>query len=261
LKDAMPFLHRWLGNPIFSVLVRRMFGAPVHDVYCGLRGFAKPAYESLRQRCTGMEFATEMILKGSLYNLKIGEVPITLHPDGRKVHAPHLKTFRDGWRTLRLFFLCSPRWLFLIPGLMCEALGLLGYAVALPGLKICGATLGAHTLLIASLAVLVGHQAIFFALFAKVFSCREGLLPPDKRIDGFFHLFTLEKGILCSAIAVLGGLILLLWATNIWRSNNFGSLDYAQTMRYVIPGVTLIALGVQTTLSSLIISIMSLTRQ
>ena len=116
LPGAMPFLHRHLGNPMFSLMARCWFRAPIHDVYCGMRGFTKALYERLDQQCTGMEFATEMIIKASLYRARIAEVPITLHPDGRKSHAPHLKTFRDGWRTLRFFLLFSPRWLFLLPG-------------------------------------------------------------------------------------------------------------------------------------------------
>jgi hypothetical protein len=258
LPGAMPFLHRWLGNPMFSLLVRGMFRAPVHDVYCGLRGFTKKAYLKLGQRCTGMEFATEMIIKASLYGLNIDEVPITLHPDGRTAHSPHLKTFRDGWRTLRFFFLCSPRWLFAFPGLLAIAAGLLGYGLAVPGLKIHGATLGAHTLLVASLALLVGHQALFFAIYAKVFSCREGLLPPDSRFDSLFRFLTLERGLGASALAMIAGLGLLGWVTASWVLHGLGPLDYAHTMRLVIPGVTLIALGVQTTLSSLMISVMSL---
>jgi glycosyltransferase involved in cell wall biosynthesis len=260
-RKAMPFLHRWLGNPILSALVRRMFGAPVHDVYCGLRAFRKEAYRKLDQRCLGMEFATEMIIKGSLNKLKIAEVPITLYPDGRKAHSPHLKTFRDGWRTLRLFFLCSPRWLFVFPGLMALAFGLVGYAFAMPGLAIHGATLDAHSLLVASLVILIGHQCLFFGLYAKVFSCREGLLPPDSRVDRFFGFFTLEKGLLVSGLAVLGGTGLIGWVAAGWALDGFGPLDYTRSMRIVIPGVTLIALGVQTTLSSLMISIMSLAKK
>src|SRR6266496_3725057 len=155
---AMPFLHRWIGNPVFSFLARRWFRAPINDVYCGLRGFTKAMYERLDQRCTGMEFATEMIIKASLRGEKIAEVPITLYPDKRTSHAPHLKTWRDGWRTLRFFLMYSPRWLFLVPGMLVAALGLVGYALALPGVTIRGATLDAHTLLFASLAILVDWQ-------------------------------------------------------------------------------------------------------
>jgi glycosyltransferase involved in cell wall biosynthesis len=260
LPGAMPFLHRWWGNPMFSIMARTMFRAPIHDIYCGMRGFTKTAYLSLDQRCTGMEFATEMIIKASRFGLKIGEVPITLHPDGRKAHAPHLKTFRDGWRTLRFFLTCSPRWLFLWPGVLSFVSGLVGYALAMPGAEIAGATLGAHTLLVASLALLLGQQAILFAIFAKMFSLNEGLLPPDPRVNRFFTFFTLEKGLALGASAALVGGVLLAFAFALWQRNSFGPLDYAQTMRLVIPGVTLIALGIQSILGSFMVSIMSIRR-
>jgi hypothetical protein len=208
-----------------------------------------------------MEFATEMIIKASRYKFAIAEVPITLHPDGRKAHAPHLKTFRDGWRTLRFFLMCSPRWLFLIPGLLLFLLGIVGYILAMPATRIGGATLDAHTLLAASLALLIGHQAVFFAIFAKIFSINQRLMPEDPRMVRFFRIFDLEKGLILAAGAVVAGLGLLLWAVAIWRAHAFGRLDYAHTMRLVIPGVTLIALGVQTTLSSFVISILGMHRR
>src|SRR5438270_8245634 len=149
MPGAMPVLHRWLGNPLFSFLVRHMFWSDIHDVYCGMRGFTKELYNHLDQRCTGMEFATEMILKSSLACAKIAEVPITLHPDGRKSHPPHLRTFRDGWRTLRFLLIYSPRWLFVYPGITLILLGLIGYGLALPGVTIGGVTFDAHTLLFA----------------------------------------------------------------------------------------------------------------
>jgi glycosyltransferase involved in cell wall biosynthesis len=260
LPGAMPFLHRWWGNPMFSIMARRMFRAPIHDIYCGMRGFSKRSYLGLDQRCTGMEFATEMIIKASRYGLKIGEVAITLHPDGRKAHAPHLKTFRDGWRTLRFFLMCSPRWLFLWPGVALFMLGLLGYGLAMPGIQIRGATLDAHTLLVASLGLLVGQQAILFAVFAKMFSISEGLLPPDPKVNRFFEVFTLEKGLMLGAAATLIGLVVLLIAVNVWRQNHFGPLNYAETMRLVIPGVTLVALGMQSILGSFMISILGMRR-
>jgi glycosyltransferase involved in cell wall biosynthesis len=260
LPGAMPFLHRWWGNPMFSLMARTMFRAPIHDVYCGMRGFTKQAYLRLDQRCTGMEFATEMIIKASRFGLKIGEVPITLHPDGRKAHAPHLKTFRDGWRTLRFFLMCSPRWLFLCPGMTSFVVGLVGYALAMPGVEISGATLDVHTLLVASLALLVGEQAILFAIFAKMFALNEGLIPPDPRVDRFFKFFTLEKGLTLGALAALIGGILVTSAFAFWQRNSFGPLNYAQTMRLVIPGVTLTALGIQAILGSFMISIMAIRR-
>ena len=258
LPGAMPFLHRWWGNPMFSRMTRWMFHTSVHDVYCGMRGFTKALYDRLDQRCTGMEFATEMIIKASLFGAKIGEVPITLHPDGRKSHAPHLKTFRDGWRTLRFYLMYSPRWLFLIPGLLLVLLGGIGYGVALPGLTLGGVTFDAHTLLFASLASLCGYQSILFALFTKTFAISEGLMPNDPRFTRFCQVVNLEKGLVIASATLLVGLTLLLAAVDRWRMAGFGHLDYAQTMRLVVPGVTLTALGFQTILSSFFVSIMGM---
>src|SRR6266496_1495582 len=226
LPGAMPFLHRWLGNPFFSFLAQHWFHAPIHDVYCGLRGFTKELYERLQQRCTGMEFATEMIIKASLQGSRILDVPVTLHPDGRRTHAPHLKTFRDGWRTLRFFLLYCPRQLFLIPGLVLMALGLVGYSLALPGMTVGRVTFDAHTLLFASLAVISGYQSVSFAIFAKTFAIIEGLLPSDSRLERFRHVVTLERGVLTGAAAAGLGLSLLLLAVGQWRLRHFGSLNY-----------------------------------
>lgn len=258
---AMPFLHRWLGNPMFSILVRRMFWAQIHDVYCGLRGFTKDLYERLQLRCTGMEFATEMIIKSNIYGTRIAEVPITLHPDGRKAHKPHLKTFRDGWRTLRFFMMYSPRWLFLYPGIFLILLGLVGYAVAMPGITAGGVTFDAHTLLFSSLFVLLGYQSIVFAIFAKTFAISEGLLPENRRMTRFYEIVNLERGLILSAVMLLGGITLLIVAVNQWRLHNFGALDYSHTMRYVIPGFTLTALGFQTVLSGFFASILGMHRK
>jgi glycosyltransferase involved in cell wall biosynthesis len=261
LPGAMPLLHRWWGNPMFSLMARRWFKAPIHDVYCGLRGFTKTLYNELDQRCTGMEFATEMIIKSSLRHARIGEVPITLHPDGRTSHAPHLRTFRDGWRTLRFFLMYSPRWLFLIPGAGLTLLGVLGYVLALPGVTIRGITFDAHTLLFASLAILCGYQSIVFALFAKTFAISEGLMPEDPRLTRFFTIINLERGLIIGAGSLALGLILLAGAVNQWRLNDFGRLEYRETMRWVIPGATLTALGFQTLLSSFFVSILGLRRR
>ena len=261
LPGAMPFTHRWLGNPLFSRMARHMFAAPIHDVYCGLRGFTRELYDRLELQCDGMEFATEIIIKASLHGARIAEIPITLHPDGRKTHAPHLRTVRDGWRTLRFFLVFSPRWLFLAPGLVFALLGLVGYAVALPGLTIYGITFDAHTLLFSSLAIMMGYQSILFAICAKTFAINEGLLPRDERVDRFFKVIYLERGLAIGALAFLIGLILLGAAVLQWKSAHFGRLDYAVTMRWVIPGATLTALGFQTVLSSFFVSILGMKRR
>jgi len=258
---AMPFLHRWLGNPMFSLLVRHMFWSPIDDVYCGLRGFTKELYNRLDQRCTGMEFATEMIIKSSIYGVKITQVPIVLHPDGRKAHAPHLRTFRDGWRTLRFFMMYSPRWLFLYPGILMIVLGMIGYGLAMPGISEFGVTFDAHTLLFSSLFILLGYQSILFATFAKTFAISEGLLPENKRMQRFFRIVNLEKGLIVGVLGLIIGLVLLLAAVNQWRVVSFGRLDYPKTMRLVVPGVTLTALGFQTILSSFFLSILGMRRK
>ena len=261
MPGAMPFLHRWLGNPMFTLLVRWWFNAPVRDVYCGLRGFTKEWYERLNLRCIGMEFATEMIIKSSLMGARITSVPITLHPDGRRSHAPHLKTFRDGWRTMRFFLMCSPRWLFMMPGALLVLVGVLGYALALPGLKIGAIKFDAHTLLFGSVAILCGYQSILFAIFTKTFAIQEGLLPEDERMNRFFQLVNLERGLILAVTTLLAGIVLLFLAVNQWREVGFGSLDYARTMRLVVPGATLTALGFQTILASFFVSILGMHRR
>ena len=261
LPGAMPFLHRWIGNPMLTALARTMFGIPIRDTYCGMRGFTKKLYSELDQRCTGMEFATEMIIKSSLAGADIAEVPITLHPDGRTTHGPHLRTFRDGWRTLRFFLMYSPRWLFLVPGLVLIALGALGSALAMQSASLFGATLGAHTLLVSCLGIMMGYQSILFAIFSKTFAVGVGLMPADSRLDRFYEFATLERGLLLGAAALVIGIGLIANTTFGWQRAGFGPLDYEQTMRIVIPGVTLAALGFQTILSGFFVSILGMSRQ
>ena len=261
MPGAMPFLHRWLGNPLLSGLARMMFKLPIRDIYCGMRGFTRSHYDKLEQRCTGMEFATEMIIRSSMQGARIAEVPITLHPDGRRSHGPHLRTFRDGWRTLRFFLLYSPRWVFLLPGLLLLALGTLGYALALPGVRLLGAQLGAHTLLVASLALLMGFQFLLFAIVSKTVAVGIGLLPEDPRMKRFFQVATLERGILLGAGALIAGLLLIGSAALDWQRGAFGDLDYASTLRQVVPGVTLAALGIQTILSGFFVSMLGMSRR
>jgi glycosyltransferase involved in cell wall biosynthesis len=261
MPGAMPFLHRWWGNPMFSWLARGWFRAPVQDVYCGLRGFSRAHYERLGQRCTGMEFATEMIIKTSLLGARIGEVPITLHVVGRKAHAPHLRTFRDGWRTLRFFMLYSPRWLFLVPGALLILLGIAGYAIALPRAHIGRVVFDVHTLLFASLGIIAGYQSVVFALFTKVFAISERWLPEDPRLTKLGAMVNLERGLLAGAVGMIAGLGLLAGAVAQWWAVNFGPLDYSHTMRWVIPGVMLTTLGFQTVLSSFFLSVLGMKRR
>jgi hypothetical protein len=246
---------------MFSKLARIMFSSCIDDVYCGLRGFTKNFYNRIDQRCTGMEFATEMILKACVFGTRIAQVPITLWPDGRKSHPPHLRTLRDGWRTLRFYLTYSPKWLFLYPGLLSIFLGGVGYALALPGVTMGKVTLDAHTLLFASLAILLGYQSISFAAFTKLFAVGEGLLPEDPRLNTFFKVINLERGLTLGATALIMGLSLLLVAIDAWRATGFGHLEYAHTMRWVVPGVTLTMLGFQTVLNSFFAGILMMRRR
>ena len=258
---AMPFLHRAWGNPMFSAMVRRWYRAPIHDVHCGMRAFRRDLFDRLKLRCTGMEFASEMVIKAALGNAKMAEVPITLHRDGRTTHPPHLKTFRDGWRHLRFYLMLSPRWLFLQPGILLVLLGILGYALAMPRARVFGATLDVHTLLFASLALICGYQSVLFAVITKVFATEQGLLPRDPRLDRLYPAATLEKGLLAGIVSMAAGIALLVVSVLQWRAAHFGNLDYEKTMRWVIPGVTLTALGFQTILSSFFLSILGLRRR
>jgi glycosyltransferase involved in cell wall biosynthesis len=257
LPGAMPVLHRWLGNPLFSWLARVWFRAPIHDVNCGLRGFTREHYRRLDQRCTGMEFAVEMILRSSLRGARIGELAITLHPDGRKSHARHVRTVRDGWRTLRLLLIYCPRWLFLMPGAVLVLLGALGYLVALPRATIRHVTFDAHTLLFASLAILCGYQSIQFSFVSRALAIGAGLLPEDSRLSAFVSRAGLDRVLVVGVLGLLAGVALLLVAVNEWRLVDFGDLDYRRTMRWVIPGATLTALGFQTVLGSFLLGILT----
>lgn len=261
LPGAMPFLHRYWGNPMFSTLARRWFGAPIHDINCGLRAFNRDLYDRLNLRCLGMEFATEMIIKASLRKEAVAEVPITLHPDGRSSHPPHLRTFRDGWRTLRLYLLLSPKWIFTFPAVLLILLGVLGYALALPGMAISGVGFGANTMLLASGAIMCGYQSILFALLSKIFAVQEGWLPEDSRFRRFFRTFTLERGIAVGSAAVIAGLACFGVVFADWSRVGFSELDSSATLRWTVPGATMIALGFQTVLTSFFGSLLALHRR
>jgi hypothetical protein len=233
----------------------------VGDFYCGLRGFRKEAYGRMALRTTGMEFATEMVVKATLLGLRIAEVPTTLSPDGRN-RAPHLRTWRDGWRTLRFFLLYSPRWLFLYPGI---ALMLIGAALGvwlLPAARTVGrVTFDVHTLVYAAAFVLLGFQAIAFACFTKIFAISEGLLPPDSSLDKLFRYITLEVGLAVGAALTLSGLGGSVYAVGGWGAQHFGMLDYSRTMRIVIPAALALTLGAQTIFASFFLSVLGLRRK
>lgn len=261
-KGAMPPLHQYFGNPALTWLGRLFFrNRAVGDFYCGLRAFRKDAYQRMGLRTTGMEFATEMVVKSTLLNLRIAEVPTTLSPDGRS-RPPHLRTWRDGWRTLRFFLLYSPRWLFLYPGLALMLVGSVLGLWLLPAPRTVGTvTFDVHTMLYAAAFVLLGFQGISFAVFTKLFAISEGLHPPDPALDKAFRYLTLEEGIAIGAVLTIIGAAASLFAVLGWESRHFGALDYSHTMRIVIPGVLLLILGAQTIFASFFLSVLGLQRR
>jgi glycosyltransferase involved in cell wall biosynthesis len=257
---AMPWSHRWFGNPVLTRIGRIFFHAPVGDMHCGLRAFRKDAFERMHLRATGMEFASEMVIKASLKGMRISEVPVVLHPDGRS-RPPHLRTWRDGWRHLRFMLLFSPRWLFLYPGLALFGVGVLLSAALLPGpLRVGGVRLDIHTLLVAGFLALLGYQLVMFAVFTKIFAIREGFHPRHPALEQVFKYVTLEVGLAAGALMALAGVVALVVAVASWQSVGFGNLDPSTTMREVIPAVVLLALGTQTVFASFFISILSIDR-
>ena len=245
LPGAMPFLHERLGNPIFSAMARRWFHAPVNDVHCGMRAFTRDLFERLDLRCTGMEFASEMVIRAALAGARIGEVPITLRPDERHNHPPHLRTFRDGWRHLRFYLLFSPRWLFGLPGILLLTLGVIAGVVAFPGLTIGRVGFDVHTLLFAGFFVLLGLQMLLFGILAKSYGVAQGLLPPSRMLTRAERWLRLEVGIVLGLAFCGAGACLLAIALLQWIAVDFGELDYSRTMRVAIPGVILVAMGCQ----------------
>lgn len=261
VPGAMPRLHRYLGNPVLSGIGRLFFRSPVSDFHCGLRGFRKEAFERMKLRTTGMEFASEMVVKATLLGLRVEEVPIVLHKDGRS-RPPHLRSWRDGWRHLRFLLLFSPRWLFLYPGLGLMLLGLVVGMWLLPGPRRFGRmNFDAQTLLYAGMAILLGFQAVIFAVFTKVFAISEGLLPPDDRFRKALRHITLEGGLAAGIILSLFGLGLSLYAVGVWGEARFGALNPAQTLRLIIPAVVSLTLGCQIILSSFFLSVLDLKRR
>lgn len=258
---AMPIIHRYLGNPVLTTIGRLFFGSPCGDFHCGLRGFRKEAIIQLNLQTSGMEFASEMIVKATLYGLRICEVPTTLSPDGRS-GKPHLRSWRDGWRHLRFLLIYSPRWLFLYPGLSLMFLGLFIMALLLPKpLSIGGIIFDIHTMLYASAAVIIGFQMIAFAIFSKVFAVNTKLLPEDSRLDFLKEKPILEIGIFIGLILCLLGLTGSVIAVNIWGAASYGPLVPSSVMRVVIISVTAFTLGIQTIFSSFLIAIIGLARK
>lgn len=263
VPGAMPFTHRYFGNPMFTALAKIFFRSRVNDVYCGLRGFTKVFYESLGLRCTGMEFATEMIIKACLFSKNVAEIPITLHRDGRIAHPPHLSTVRDGLKTLRFFLIFSPRWLFVYPGLFLMIIGALGFALLLPGTLRIGehVFMDVQSMFASGVALTVGYQLVIFAVLARFFAESEGLMPASVSLAKINKVITVNSGVFVGLGVMLAGILLYALAFSLWAKNDFGRMNLSESLRMTIPGGLLAVLGVQTVFSSLFMSILGLKRR
>lgn len=255
---AMPWKNRYIGNPVLTFIGRLFFNTAIGDFHCGLRGFSADAYRRMNLRTTGMEFASEMVIKAVMLGLRVSEVPTVLRRDGRD-RPPHLRPWRDGWRHLRFMLLFSPRWLFFYPGIFLMVGGTLLGAALLPGpLPIGRMNLDVHTLLFAAGGVLIGFQAVSFAALSKFFAIRSGLRLGEVSFETWLGKFSLEKGIIAGGLLILAGASLWVGALWYWREQGFGSLQPAQTLRWVIPGTLGLALGCQMILTSFFLGVLRL---
>jgi glycosyltransferase involved in cell wall biosynthesis len=258
---AMPPLHKYFGNPALTRIGQLFFSSPVGDFNCGLRGFRRESILKLDLQTTGMEFAGEMVVKASIYKLRVTEVPTVLSPDGRS-RPPHLRTWRDGWRNLRFMLVYSPRWLFLYPGAALMILGLIIVVWLLPGTQKIGTiSFDVHTLLYGAIAIIIGFQAVTFAFFTKLFAISEKLLPEDPKLNKIFRHITLETGLMVGVTLILIGIVGSLLSLTIWSETAFGTLDPFKTLRLVIPSLTCLTVGLQMVLSSFFLSVLGLKRR
>lgn len=258
MPNAMPPLHKYLGNPVLSGIGRLFFKTPIGDFHCGLRGFSKEAILKLDLHTSGMEFASEMVVKATLHQLKITEVPIILHKDGRS-RPPHLRSWRDGWRHLRFLLMYSPRWLFLYPGIFIILIGIITTGLLLPApLVIKGVTFDIHTLLLANVLIILGTQIVAFALLAKQYAIKHRLLPTHTNFISFFDKISLEAYLIVGLCSILIGLSGIIYSVIIWGNHNFGALSTENMMRLLVPSITFLAVGLQIIFASFFKSIIDL---
>ena len=259
---AMPWKHRWIGNPVLSGIGRLFFRCPAGDFHCGLRGFSKAAYEKMELSTPGMEFASEMVIKSTLNGLKITEIPTVLRPDGRS-RPPHLRSWRDGWRHLRFMLLFCPRWLFVIPGATLACLGLTLMMVLVTSGTYWMGTIGlsVNTMLVAGAMVMVGYQILLAGTFARALGTVLGSHPHSPFLERWQKRLAMEYGVIAGGILTVLGILLLAKATWLWESSGFGRLAPEISVRQVIPAVIMIGVGVQTVFGSFFLSMLSYVRR
>ncbi len=262
-KGAMPFMHRYLGNPVLSFIGRLFFNCPVRDFHCGLRGFRQDIVKLLDLKTTGMEFASEMVVKATIFDLKITEVPTTLSPDGRS-RPPHLRTWQDGWRHLRFLLIYSPRWLFLYPGIFLMLIGgLLGSVLIFQGpVKLTDQIyFDTNTLLYSGAFIIIGFQSVCFGLFTRVYAIETGFLPKRDALLKWFKYINLETGLRIGLVITLIGLAGSFYSIFLWKETDFGQMNYSSILRLVIPSVVFIVVGFQTLLASFFLSVLGMNKK
>jgi len=258
MPGAMPWKNRWIGNPILSCLGRILFRTPIHDFHCGLRAFSKDAYYRMSLQTTGMEFASEMVMKATLWEMKVTEVPITLFPDGRS-RPPHLKPWRDGWRHLRFMLIYSPRWLFLIPGLTLFFIsGILTGILYFQNIQVNRVILNAGTMIVTAMGAIIGVQFVGFAVSTKIFAIGDKLVPEKPNISYFFKIFNLERGLLLGGAVIIFGVFILIKAFLCWKATQFGFIPYGENIRHLTLGVTNVIIGIQIVSTSFFLSVLGL---
>jgi hypothetical protein len=257
---AMPWHHKYIGNPVLTGILNLFFRSPIRDAHCGLRGFKKNAYDRLHLYTPGMEFASEMVVKACLNRQKISEVPIVLHPDGRD-RPPHLRSFRDGWRHLRFLLLMCPLWLYLIPAgfLMVAGLGLMAWLTPGPH-AVGGAVLDVHTMLLGALCSVLGYQTLWLWAYARIHGWTSGLLPAGTFSLRAFDYLNLERGLVAGFVMLGTGLALNGWLVWEWYGRDLGPLDVQTTMRFALWGFTAMVLGVQTIYGSFFLSMLGMAK-
>ena len=257
-KGAMPWSHKYIGTPIISFLGRLFYHSKIGDFNCGMRGYNRQSILNLELKCVGMEYASEMIVQANLNNLKIIEIPTTLKKDGRS-RPPYLKSFSDGWRHLKFLLLYSPKWLFLIPGMILMMIGLIGsFMFVFRNIQLGSIVLGVHSRLYLGAMVVVGLQMVIFSLFAKIYAINSGMNPKSDRLIKFLSKITLEKGLLFGGFLTIVGIGLTIYSMMLWEKRGWGNLDPVKIMPITIPAVYFIIMGVQIVFASFFLGILNI---
>lgn len=254
-KGAMPLLHKYLGNPILSFLGRLFYPSGIGDFHCGLRGYNSQAIRQLNLHATGMEYASEMVVKAALHGLKISEVPIILHPDGRS-RPPHLRSWRDGWRHLKLLLMYAPNWLFFAPGLIFFLVGFgMMMMLSISPIWIAGIGFDVNTMLYMTALMIVGVHILSFWIIAKVYALQKRFIPTSRLVK-YFNKLNINRGSVIGIVFISLGIFITICVFLFWRSKSYGDLNPQEIIRFTLPSIALIVTGVQIILTSFLLDIL-----